>query len=211
MDRAGCFTNSCRRFTFYQTLSTTPEQLRDSIRFEMFFAHACRDFWHRAVSESERYEATNVVMEDHAGFFGICIPSFFKSYVLTIMALHETRDDSITLPGLLRRVRESPRTNGTPVAEIESLLAQTESVTSRLRQIRHKHIAHISIETLERDFFKEAALTYNDVINLWDQSWDIFSSLSFHIDRSRESTLQDNTYQFDRIINSLSLNHEHHP
>ncbi len=178
--------------------------MRDSIRNDLFVAHACRDFWWRSVGLNDRREATLAVIENYVGFFWVCIPLFFQHYILVITALFDEDERSITFRNLLNMVRKNPNPNGQPIEAIESDIEASAIVARKLYKIRNKHIAHKSIEVFDQDFYKEAALSHNDVIDLWGKCWSIFEALSYHLDRSVESPLQDNPSQFDFVIDALT-------
>ena len=179
------------------------KKMRDSIRAELFSAHACRDFWWRVVGVGDRRQQTLDVFNDYIGFFGMCVPLFFRSYVLATTALFDDHSESITLAALLREVQEDPCSDGTPIDEIANQIAEARVVARKLYRIRNKHLAHRSIQIFSRNFYAEAGLTYDEIRGLWDQCWSIFSSLSFHVDQSSESPLQDNLDALDRVIDAL--------
>lgn len=178
--------------------------MRDKIRNELFFTHACRDFWWRSIGANARRERIVEVFNSHSGYFGISIYAHCQCYVIGVLKLFDGNDKSITLEALLKHVRDNPNVEGVPVVEIERKLKSADLVAKRLKKIRHKYMAHLSSEILDFNFYKEAGLSHNEMNALWDQSWSIFEALSYHVDKSVETPLQDNVQVFDDLIDALA-------
>lgn len=177
--------------------------MRDKIREVLFFTHACRDFWWRAISQNERRERILEAFDSHCGYFGVSVFAHCQSYVIGVLKMFDGDKRSITLKTLLKRVAMSPHPDGKPIREIQLELKAAEVIAKRLEGIRHKYMAHLSREILGRDFYKEAGLTHNEVNELWDRSWAIFEALSYHVDRGIESPLLDNVQVFDDLSDAL--------
>lgn len=179
-------------------------EIRADIRDSLQMARYSRDIWWLMVCEHPERERFGEAMEKFIRFFEPTLTAHYVNFIVTLASLYDSSGDAFSLKRLFDLVARNHVQSGKPIQEIRAALDAVTPVGRRLYLIRSKRIAHRTGKILTRDIYAEASLTYDETKDLLQKSQEIFSDLSYNLDRTREDFSDSAEPDFCALLNAIS-------
>ncbi len=117
-------------------------------------------------------------------FFQTSLHAHFVAMIISLYRLFETRQDSVSVPQLVKMIKEQGSVSETDIQKIESAITQIKPLWVKVSVLRNKLFGHKSNALDSEEIWKEARVKPNEFRKLIDESKKILNQLTSLWDRS---------------------------
>ncbi len=119
-------------------------------------------------------------MEQYADFFHLTIEAQLYTVVIRLGKLFDNKN--VSIPNLLKRLKKLLDANDKTLKEIDSKISAIAPRVKKIFIVRHKALAHLSVQDGSREIFEMAGLTDDDLNVLTQQSLEILGDIGPLVD-----------------------------
>lgn len=151
------------------------------VRIDRVAQHVVRarlflDLWFYFEEDRSRREIIET-MREYGEFFRFTPHAYLVTYVVYMAGVFETRQDTISLVGLIREMKVARQLNGQDDTAVSGLLASAKPIAKKVAILRNNAIAHRTISMSYNDVFKLADVTPGELRDVTDMALKIANRL----------------------------------
>lgn len=166
------------------------------------------DIWWVYKEKNSRMRFVDV-MNDYLLYFQTSIHAHFVAMIISLYRLYETREDTITLPQLVRLLKKNSTFSTQEIKSIESDIKRLNPLWQKVATLRNNMFGHRSNKLDSDDVWKKASVTPNQFKKLIDESKGILNRITHLWDRSSHAFNLSATHDAVQLLEDLkSLNEE---
>ena len=120
------------------------------------------------------------VMEKYPEFFDLTMAGHLYAMVIRLGKLFDNKN--VSIPGLLKRIRKSARTDHKAVSAIDNKVKAIAHHIKKVVIVRHQALAHLSIQSKPKEIFEMVGMTDDDLNMLTQKSLEILGDIGPLVD-----------------------------